>query len=124
MGLEAYRKFVLRFKITEFTNAFSEFTEEQMKIMLQCLYFELTPERLLEMKEEHPNLSSEFILRNKETFFAHLSDYALSVSEVEALINSPDMRENEKLSINNQNAGYKYADIKNSSGNQNDANYS
>jgi hypothetical protein len=99
MELGAYRKFVSRFIVDDFTNEFSEFTEEQIEILLNCSYFELTPERFTEMKENHPDLSIEFLLQNKETFFTDLDNYTLEISDIEALVNSPELTAREKLSI-------------------------
>ena len=75
MELKSYRKFVSKFKVDEFTTIFSEFTDEQMKIMFECNYFELTPERFTEIRGSHPNLSIEFLLKEKETLLADLDNY-------------------------------------------------
>lgn len=96
---EAYIKFVSHFKVATFDIDFSNFTEPQMRTLIHNNYFEITPERLVEIKDTFPNLSQYFILRNKEVFWASMQDFALEIIDIEGLIVSEETTEDEKLSL-------------------------
>jgi len=99
MGLEAYRKFVSNFKVAEFDIPFTDIPQEQMHVLVQCHYFELTSERFAEMKKNLPEICIEFILCNKEAFLSEIEDYALDISDIESLVVSTELTEDEKLAV-------------------------
>lgn len=99
IDLNVYRKFIGKFKVSEFTNTFSEFTKDQIKIMLDYSYFVLTPERYVEMKKYHKELLIEFILKNKDIFLSNLDKFELEVQDVEELMCVDGLSDEEKLNI-------------------------
>lgn len=99
MDLNVYSKFITKFKVSDFTNAFSEFTKEQIKIMLDCSYFVLTPERYVEMKKSYNDLLIEFILKNKDIFLINLDKFEIEVQDVDELICVDGLSDKEKLNI-------------------------
>lgn len=99
MELAEYRKFISKFNITEFTNEISEFTKEQINIMLECSYFEITPELLNQMRDNYPELCYDFIIKNKDIFLNNIEKYNVIDLEVDKLVENNDMDESEKLII-------------------------
>lgn len=99
IDLNVYRKFIAKFKVSGFTNAFSEFTKEQIKIMLDCSYFVLTPERYVEMKKSYNELLIEFILKNKDIFLNNLDKFDIESQEVEELVCLDEISDEDKINI-------------------------
>lgn len=96
-----YKKFAENFKLAEFDIAFSELSSDQMQALLECRYFEITPNRYLELKESHSDLCFKFILDNKINFLSNISEYELEVDDAENLIEAPEFSEIEKLQVLN-----------------------
>jgi len=99
MNLDAYKLFLENCVVQDFTNNISEFSEDQMRIMLDMKYFSLAPIRLAEMREIFPDFCVEFILAHKNEFMENIDDYALDNMEVERLIMSPETTDDEKIVI-------------------------
>lgn len=99
IDLNVYRKFIAKFKVSDFTNAFSWFSKEQIKIMLDCSYFVLTPERYVEMKKSYTELLIEFILKNKDIFLSNLDEFEIELQEVEELVCLDEISDEDKINI-------------------------
>ncbi len=100
-NMEVYQKFLEKFKLTEFTSKISEFTKSQIEIMLNCSYFEITPERLNEIRLCYPEYCITFIENNRDLFITNLNLYTLKIEEVEELVYLNVFSDDEKLMIIN-----------------------
>lgn len=99
MEIEKYKKFITKFRVNEFTNQLSEFTEEQLRVMLENSYFELIPERLNEMRSCNPELCLEYIVQNKDTFLDNIDEYEVNILEIEGLVDSNMFTDSELLKV-------------------------
>lgn len=99
MNLNAYKQFVENFTLEEFDIDFAEFSKEQMEILIKCKYFDLTPEHFSEIKENFPELHILYALYHKKTLLADLHEYVLDIHDLDALIISYELTEDEKIKI-------------------------
>lgn len=99
MNPNAYKQFVENFTLEEFDIDFAEFSKEQMEILIQCKYFDLTPEHFSEMKKKFTELRIRYALYHKETLLSDLHVFALDIHDLEALITSYELAEDEKTKL-------------------------
>lgn len=96
---DSFRTLILAYKVDQFTNAFSEFEESKLEILIDAHYFEFTSERYIELKEISLRLSNRFALANKDKFIELLSVCEINVKEVKEYLKCDLFSRNEIISI-------------------------
>lgn len=99
MDKNIYKEFLSEFPISEFPNDLTEFSEEQIKVMIELRYFSFTVERLMELSEISSYLATDYILLNKNEYIKFQDDINLQGAVAELLINSDIFTNEEKITI-------------------------
>lgn len=82
----SFEKLIVNCRIDEFTNEFSEFSVNRLKILIQNHYFKFTPETLLEIKGISRSLGTEFICENVSAFLACMEQCNIDLTDIKGLI--------------------------------------
>lgn len=82
----SFEKLIVNCRIDEFTNEFSEFSENRLKILVQNHYFKFTPEKLLEIKGISRSLGTEFICENVSAFLACMEQCNIDLTDIKGII--------------------------------------
>lgn len=94
-----YRILLGTLPIEDFSDPFSAYTEQQIKLMIESHYLDFSAERYAEMKETYPALATEYLIQYKESFFEVLEDCRIEISVADELITDTRMSEQEKKTI-------------------------
>lgn len=82
----SFEKLIVNCRVDEFTNEFSEFSENRLKILVQNHYFKFTPEKLLEIKGISRSLGTEFICENVSAFLACMEQCNIDLTDIKGII--------------------------------------
>lgn len=96
---ENYRILLRTFVIEDFTDLFSSYTEQQIKLMIESHYLCFSAERYTEMKDTYPALATEYLIQYKDAFLEILDDCNIEISVIDELIADTRMSEQEKKMI-------------------------
>lgn len=98
-NISVYRKLIGIFRLEDFNHSLGDFTREQVEALIESKYFKMSPNQYADLKQYHPELGLKFIVLNKDDFIRQIEDYELEEVDVEELLDSNALTENEKKSI-------------------------
>lgn len=98
-NISVYRKLIGIFRLEDFNHSLGDFTREQVDALIELKYFKMSPNQYADLKQYHPELGLKFIVLNKDDFIRQIEDYELEEVDVEELLDSNALTENEKKAI-------------------------
>ena len=98
-NISVYRKLIGIFRLEDFNHSLGDFTREQVDALIESKYFKMSPNQYADLKQYHPELGLKFIVLNKDDFIRQIEDYELEEVDVEELLGSNALTENEKKAI-------------------------
>lgn len=99
MEIDTFEKLMKKLSLTEFNIPLSKINQEHLSILIKLKYFKIIPDHISELRDLYPELVGESILVNKDSILEKLTDYILTKEDIEFLILSQDLNENDKLSF-------------------------
>jgi len=76
---------------------FENILGENLRILIEHNYFNVTSERVTELREVYPELVSTYIMQNKEDVIENLENYSFEINEIEIFLTSNGLSSKEKL---------------------------
>lgn len=98
-NISVYRKLIEIFRLEDFNHSLGDFTRQQVEALIESKYFKMSPNQYADLKRYHPELGLKFIVLNKDDFIRKIEDYQLKEVDVEELLDSNALTENEKKAI-------------------------
>jgi hypothetical protein len=94
---EAFETFILSYRLEMFDISLEMFDQEKISILIRHKYFEITPEYSEQMKNNFPELWTEFIILNKKTVLSKWKEYTMTDIQIRQLIESDGLDDEEKV---------------------------
>lgn len=99
LSLIAFEKLIKKFKVEKFTNKLRDFDVGKIEIMVQEQYLPFSIDMLDEIREIAPDSVKEYIVYNKQLFFANIKDVTLNLHVIAQLLAANKLGDSEKIKL-------------------------